>query len=106
MFPKKKKSKRYLTITTASNILYEGLFHSLPFPESVIIEKSIQFFDDPQPCFIHQSAVRSRLLLELEEELDSQPEKDGQINCLLNTLPLLSSYTKYPPAAFVSACYK
>lgn len=32
----------------------------------MIINKSIEFFSDPEPCFIHRSAVLKRLLAEIE----------------------------------------
>ncbi len=50
-------------------------------PEGIMIEKSIEFFDDPEPCMIHRSAVQSRLFLEIlnafeESGLDSFPLPD------------------------------
>lgn len=42
-------------------------FTSLPFKEQMIISKSIEFFSDPEPCFIHRSAVMKRLMAEMED---------------------------------------
>lgn len=47
----------------------------LPLKESVILEHSILFFDDPAPCYIHRGAVCVRLLAEIEEELGSGPQR-------------------------------
>ncbi len=46
-------------------------FTSLPIKEQVLINKSIEFFGDPEPCFIHRSAVLKRLLAEIENYLNS-----------------------------------
>ena len=70
MFLKPKK-KRYLTVIQNETILYEGLWDELPLAEGVIIEKSIEFFDDREPCAIHRGAVHVRLLAELEQILSS-----------------------------------
>lgn len=41
----------------------------LPLKNQVVIQHSIQFFDDPTPCYIHRGAVQVRLVTELEEAL-------------------------------------
>ena len=46
----------------------------LPIPKNVIIEKSIYFFDDPSPCFIHRGAVVVRLAEELKRYLEEKNE--------------------------------
>lgn len=70
MFLKPKK-KRYLTVTQDETLLYEGFWNELPLAEEVIIENSIEFFNDREPCVIHRSAVQMRLLAELEQFLSS-----------------------------------
>ena len=69
MFPwkREKKCKKYIRIFSGSQISYDGLIEALPLCESVIIQKSIQFFDDPEPCYIHRDAVRIRMLAELDQ---------------------------------------
>ena len=66
MFLKAKK-KRYLTVTQDETLLYEGLWNELPLTEEVILKKSIEFFNDREPCAIHRGAVHMRLLAELEQ---------------------------------------
>jgi hypothetical protein len=55
-------------------LLFEGPLQNLRFSEKLIIKKSIQFFHDPEPCFIHRSAVASRLFAELDLLLKEQPD--------------------------------
>lgn len=40
---------------------------SVPIKEQTIISKSIEFFNDPEPCFIHRSAVIKRLVAEIDD---------------------------------------
>lgn len=61
------KKKKYVTLSADHTELYQGLWNDLPLAEEVIIAKSIEFFDDANPCFIHRDAVRVRLLAELEK---------------------------------------
>ena len=87
MFFRKKSAAPALPsvrILAGDNVVYEGLLKDLPIKETVLIEKSISFFDDPEPCFIHRNAVRVRLTEELHQELlcENNP----------NPGPLLISY--------------
>jgi hypothetical protein len=54
--------------------VFDGPLRGLCFPEKLIIRKSIEFFRDPEPCFIHRSAVVSRLVAELDLLLKERPE--------------------------------
>lgn len=71
------KKKRYLTVTQNDALLYEGFWNELPVKEEVILEKSIEFFNDREPCVIHRTAVHVRLLAELEQILSS-PDFHGR----------------------------
>lgn len=89
MFFNKKKSPDLPSVCIRSNngILYEGLLKDIPIRENIIIEKSIRFFDDPEPCFIHRNAVRVRLTQELHQELLSKNNETPG--------PLLLSYADF-----------
>lgn len=91
MFPwiRKKKCKKYIRIFSGSQICYDGLLEALPLCESVILQKSIQFFDDPEPCYIHRDAVRIRLLAELEQAF----VPSEQTSSASSALELLRQYT-------------
>ncbi|MDF2985451.1 MAG: hypothetical protein K0R50_961 [Eubacterium sp.] len=63
-------------------VLRRFKFTSLPISEQVIINKSIEFFCDPEPCFIHRSAVLKRLLAEIEDYFNSMAlSGSSEINC-------------------------
>lgn len=87
LFKKKSPPLPSVCIRSKNGILFEGLLKEIPIKESVIIEKSIHFFDDPEPCFIHRNAVRVRLIQEIHQELlSANAEAPG---------PLLLSYIDF-----------
>ena len=69
---KQEKQKSIVAVRTKAGIIFQGEMMELPLTEDIIIQKSIHFFNDPAPCHIHRSAVRVRLLAELEEDLEKQ----------------------------------
>lgn len=73
MLSLKKRSKnkvRILNISDDNNILYTGPINELPILNSEVIAGSIEFYDDPEPCMIHRSAVISRYYIQIESWLD------------------------------------
>lgn len=50
---------------------------AIPLREESIIENSIRYFQDPEPCMIHRSAVMKKIYVEIQEcfsaWLDGQP---------------------------------
>ena len=67
---RKKKEKRHIKIIKDSIILYDGEVIALPFKDDSIIAGSIEFYNDPEPCMIHRSAVMSRYYMQIENWLD------------------------------------
>lgn len=58
----------------------ECKLNSLPFKDEIIIEKSIELFNDREPCIIHRTYVIKKLMLEISEYLDEVlPDGKGQI---------------------------
>jgi len=47
--------------------LFSGEVNSLSIDEELLIRKSIEFYDDPEPCFIHRTAVMKRLFAEVDD---------------------------------------
>lgn len=56
------------------NLLARYEAAALPLRREAIIEKSIEFFQDPNPCLIHEGAVKVRMLSELEAFLKGREE--------------------------------
>lgn len=90
MFTKKKiKVKPILSIALYSDNetpIYKGPLLDLPLREDLIIEKSIQFFNDSNPCFLHRSAVIKRLLCEIEDGL-GMLTSEGEVTYSWDKLP-------------------
>jgi len=49
--------KQYIVITKNDKILYDGRISDIAIKEEYIIKKSVDLFDDDDPCIIHQSYV-------------------------------------------------
>ena len=49
--------KQFITIIKNEKILYVGRLSDFPIQEKYIISKSVELFDDDDPCIIHQSYV-------------------------------------------------
>ncbi|HML46921.1 MAG TPA: hypothetical protein PKE04_09255, partial [Clostridia bacterium] len=67
-----RRTPRHITVRDEQGaLLYRGRLDALPIPEAVILSMSLEFFNDPAPCFIHQGAVKSRAYAEIERALVS-----------------------------------
>lgn len=88
MFFKKKNHVPKLELYSLGQQIYNGYLKDIPIREAVILEKSMEFFDDPEPCHIHRGAVRVRLTAEIQLEIENQkdPEYPG---------PLLKRYANF-----------
>lgn len=65
-----------ITFLSNQNVVIESCkLTSLPIKEQIIIDKSIEFFSDPEPCFIHRSAVMKRLITEIDDYLYGMAKK-------------------------------
>jgi hypothetical protein len=49
--------KRKIIITQNGETIFKGRIINIKIKESAIISKSIELFDDEEPCIIHQSYV-------------------------------------------------
>ncbi len=64
------KQMRKIRLTDAQGkVLVEGGLSLISFSEESIVVGSIEFFRDPEPCFIHRGAVAVRYHAELDEFL-------------------------------------
>lgn len=74
LFGRKKLKKKFLIYAEGREALRAPLIE-IPIREEVIIEKSIEFFDDPEPCYIHRGAVVTRLAGEIEDAINDNGGK-------------------------------
>lgn len=88
MFFKKKNPIPKLELYSFGQQIYNGYLKDIPIREAVILEKSVEFFDDPEPCHIHRGAVRVRLTAEIQLEIENN--KDPEIPG-----PLLKRYANF-----------
>lgn len=66
MFGKKGKRQWMLSLRDSAGArLFDDALHRLRVPEACILAMSLEFFDDPEPCEIHRSAVIMRGLEEI-----------------------------------------
>ena len=77
-------------------LLAAAPLHFFVPPENVILDLSMEFFQDPQPCMIHRSAVLCRIYVELEEELE---KRNGSLR-LEEMSPSVRAAFHSQPAAF------
>jgi len=83
------------------HILYEGKLFDIPMKENIIIEKSIAFFSDPEPCFIHRNAVLSRLYIEMMELFLGREDKKIEIKSLKKEEQVIVEYIAIEGIAFI-----
>lgn len=77
-----KKQKRLLKIWDVNEkMLFCDELQTLELPEQLILSLSKEFYNDPNPCEIHRSAVMTRVFMEFEEVL-----RVGE-RCEMLTLP-------------------
>lgn len=73
---------------TRGELVFDDRIDKLVVDEARVIELSIRYFNDPEPCFIHRGAVLSRVFGELEAVLTDQwiaiDQLDAEIQCHLN----------------------
>lgn len=52
------------------NVLLKERLTSLPLREEYIINKSIELFNDCEPCIIHRTFVMKKIFIEIDEYFD------------------------------------
>ena len=69
----KKKKKKKFSIYAGGKEVFRAPLVEISLKEEKVIEKSIEYFDDPEPCYIHRGAVVARLA----DEMAAEAEKNG-----------------------------
>lgn len=86
MFFKRRQAQPMIRLIYQDAPVYEGPVKDLPLKEAVILEKSMYFFNDPEPCYIHRGAVQVRLTEEILRKAQETPDD----------LSLLLAYVQAP----------
>ena len=66
------------------SIIYDGRIDRMMVEEKHVIELSILFYNDPEPCFIHRGAVLSRIFGEIEAALNNEWRTIDQLSANIN----------------------
>ncbi len=74
-------SKITLFDEEGKKLLEEGSIH-LPIKENFIIMKSKEYFNDPEPCIIHRTAVLNLIGGEISKLLFEYSQNTNEINTL------------------------
>ena len=61
-----------VSVMAGQVVLYSGKWQDVPIGEDLMLSKSMEYFHDPEPCYIHRAGVRQRLLQETGNQLISQ----------------------------------
>lgn len=85
--------KQYITITKDGKKLYDGRISDIPLKEEYIIRKSVELFDDDDPCIIHQSYVIKEYVDDLLHVFKATSSKEINVKDHLDALSFLD-YTE------------
>jgi hypothetical protein len=60
------KKKAKINVQSQGKVLFKGKLMDIPMKDEAIIKRSIEVFDDDDPCIIHRSFVVKQFADELE----------------------------------------
>lgn len=96
----KKKNQPVLRLCDSlGRVLFCGEIMDLEFSEELIIRKSVEFFNDPEPCFIHRGAVIIRMQ---EEVCQSIREAGGQADAPQLPAEIQECFRRYSGTARIT----
>jgi len=67
--------------TEAGEVLYEGSFSEMPIKEDYVIAKSIELYNEEEPCIIYRTHIAKKLYLEILDAFGGKPTKGMVIDC-------------------------
>lgn len=82
--------KQYIIISIGKKILYDGRISDIPIKEEYIIKKSVELFDDDDPCIIHQSYVIKEYVDDLLRIFKREKSNAISVSNYLETLSFLN----------------
>jgi len=63
--------QRYILKDELGKELASYTVFQLPINETIIIKKSIEFFNDKEPCIIHKNYIKKKLMLEISDYVEN-----------------------------------
>jgi len=78
--------KKTVVLTHGNDVLYEGDPLNIPFKEDAIKDKSLELFDDDDPCIIHQSHIAREFVKTLQSVFEQQGESEIHLKDHKDTL--------------------
>lgn len=76
-------------IVRNDNLIYHGNILEIPIKKDSIIQKSIEVFDDDDPCIIHKSYVVKLFVDELLEKTNLKNQREVELSSFINDLDFL-----------------
>lgn len=64
--------KKTVVLKHGNDVLYEGNPLNMPFKDEAIKDKSLELFDDEDPCIIHQSHIAREFVKILQDVFENQ----------------------------------
>lgn len=68
------------------NVILKERLTELPLKEECVISKSIELFNDSEPCIIHRTYVMKKIIFEIDDYLNNVL-KDGKDEILKDEIP-------------------
>ena len=81
--------KQFVSILKNDKELFKGKIANIPMKEAWIIKKSIELFDDEDPCIIHQSYIVKEFVDVILELCKKNNTKTIQVKDYLEQLSFL-----------------
>lgn len=96
------KRMRISLLDCNKNIISTKRLTEIQIKEECILKKSIEWYNDPEPCMIHRSAVMKRIYFELLEYFEMQ-KKQGTSILPLKAVPdsILSNFDIESEVSFI-----
>ncbi|MBO5488389.1 MAG: hypothetical protein J5972_00605 [Eubacterium sp.] len=74
------KWKNIIVKSPDGETIFSGAFNELPVREDYIIAKSIELYNEPEPCIIYRTHISKKLYLDLLDRFPGKPQKGMSIS--------------------------
>lgn len=62
-------------------VIYHGPMNELPIREEYMLEKSMELYQEPEPCVIYRTHIAKKLYLAMYEKLEETLKKEEYASC-------------------------